>query len=89
MIAIKYPGAGFSGYLFVHQNHSIRLIETESFFMHHGYSVCRTYLRAYSAAFAVFHIYLDGYGFTNNRIWTIEPAQKTGRFVLSNQETLL
>jgi len=28
MIAIEYPGAGFSGHLFVHKNHSIRLIET-------------------------------------------------------------
>jgi hypothetical protein len=83
-IAIEYPDAGFSGHLFVHQYHSTRLIETESLFIYHGYSMCWTYLRAYSTAFAVFHIYLDGYGFTNNSIWTIEPAQKTGRLVLSN-----
>jgi hypothetical protein len=74
MIAIEYPGTGFSGLLFAHKNHSIRLSGTEFLFMYHGYSVGRTYLRAYSAAFAVVHIYLDGYGFTNNSIWTIEPA---------------
>jgi hypothetical protein len=74
MIAIEYLGAGFSGHLSVHKNHSIRLIETESLFICHGYSMCWTYLRAYSAAFAIFHIYLDGYGFTNNCVWAIEPA---------------
>jgi hypothetical protein len=74
MIPIKYLVAGFSGLLLAHKNHSIHLSDSEFLFTHHGYSMCWTYLRAYSTAFAVVHIYLDGYGFTNNSIWTIEPA---------------
>jgi hypothetical protein len=50
--------------------------------------MCWTYLRAYSAAFAVFHIYLNGYGFADNSIRAIEPAQKTGRLILSDWDTL-
>lgn len=49
----------------------------------------RTYLRAYSTAFAVLHIYLDGDGPADDSLGTIEPAQETGRLVLSNGETLL
>jgi hypothetical protein len=74
MIAIQYPRVSFLDHLFVHQYHSARLNETKSLFMCHGYSVCRTYLRAYSTAFAVLQIYLDRYGLTNNSIRAIEPA---------------
>jgi hypothetical protein len=74
MIAIEHPDAGFSGYLFVHQYHSTRLIGTEFLFIYHGYSMGWTYLRAYSTAFAVFHIYLDGYSSANDSVWTMEPA---------------
>jgi hypothetical protein len=88
MIAIQHPGATFFPHPFVHQYHLLRLIETGLLFTYHGYSVRRTYLRAYSAALAIFHIYLDGYGSANNSIWTIEPAQKTGSLVLSSRETL-
>jgi hypothetical protein len=63
-------------------------MQTQSLFTHHAYGVRRTYLRAYSTALAVFHIYLDGYGSTDNSVWTIEPAQKTGSLVLSSGETL-
>jgi len=88
VIAVEHQGAGFSGCLLGHKRHSARLIGAESFFIHHGYGVGGTDLCTYSTAFAVFHIYLDGLGFTNNGIWTIEPAHKTGGFALSNQETL-
>jgi hypothetical protein len=42
----------------------------------HGYSFCRAYLRAYSTSFAVFQVYLDGYGFLDDSIWAVKPAEK-------------
>jgi hypothetical protein len=87
MIAIQYPSVALFGHLFVRQYRLIRLIETKSLFTYHGYGVCWTYLRAYSTAFAVFHINLDGYGFGDNCIWTVEPAQKTSGLVLSSYDT--
>jgi hypothetical protein len=74
MIAVQYPGAAFLGHLLVHRHRLLRLLRTKSWLMHHGYGVCRTHLRAYSTAFAVFHIYPDGYGFANDGIRAIEPA---------------
>jgi len=54
-------------------NHSLSVRENP-LFTYHVYSMCWTYLSAYSTAFAVVHIYLDGDSSTNNSIWTIEPA---------------
>jgi hypothetical protein len=74
IVAIQYPSAALFGHLFVHRYRLIRFTETQSLFTYHAYGVRRTYLHAYATAFAVFHIYLDGYGSTDNSVWTIEPA---------------
>jgi len=44
--------------------------------LHHGYGFCRADLHAYSAPFAVVQVYLDGYGFLDDGIGTIKPADK-------------
>jgi hypothetical protein len=88
IVAIQYPGSPLFGCLLAHCYPLIRLIETESLFTYHAYGVRWTYLCAYATAFAVFHVYLDGHGFGNNSIRTVEPAQKTGGLVLSGHDTL-
>jgi len=45
-------------------------------------------MSAYAAAFAVFQIYLDGYGFADNSIRAIKPTKKTSWFVLPIWEAL-
>jgi len=51
--------------------------EMISFFLHHGYSLAGAYLHAYTASLAIFQVYLDGYGFLDDSIWTVQPADKT------------
>jgi hypothetical protein len=50
--------------------------------LHHSYRLDRAHLTAYPAAFAVVHIYLDGYRSLDNSIRAIHPAKKTGWFLL-------
>ena len=44
--------------------------------LHHGYSLYRAHLTAYSAALAVVHIYLNGYGLLDDGIRAVQPAEK-------------
>jgi len=60
----------------------------ELIFVCHGYSLCRAYLPAYSASFAIFQVYLDRYGFADDSFRAIEPAQKTGRLILPGRSAL-
>jgi len=42
----------------------------------------RAYLHTDSASFAVFQIYLEGYGFADDSIRAEKPAHKTGGLIL-------
>jgi len=89
MIAIEYPYVSFSRSVLVYQDYLIVLSRRAALFIYHGYGVCRAYLRAYSASFAVFEVYSNGDGSTDDSIWAVKPAEKTAGLVLPGRDALL
>jgi hypothetical protein len=55
----------------------------------HGYSFCRANLHTYSAPLAIFQIYLDWYGFLDDGVRTVKPAQKAGRLLLFSRDAFI
>jgi len=70
---------------FTYQTQLIRSVKNRLLFIYHINSLHRAYLRTYSTAFAVFQVYLEGHGLTDNGLRAIEPAQKTGGLVLPDR----
>jgi hypothetical protein len=67
LITVQQSNIGFVGSLYQRQTLSA---------LHHGDSLDRAYLTAYSAALAIVHIYLDRYGLLDNGIRAVHPAEK-------------